>query len=72
MYHLEEQSISTAIQYKKCAQILVSSVNKIPIQYAFGNTTESYTVKCEHGIKYAKKLSEYHAEQASLKTTITN
>ena len=28
MYHLEERSASTAIPYKKCAQIFVSSVKK--------------------------------------------
>ena len=41
---LEERSVSTAIQYKNCAQILVLSVNKSPIRYAFRNATESYTV----------------------------
>ena len=35
---------STAIQYKKCAQISVSSVNESPNQYAFRNANESYTV----------------------------
>ena len=31
MYHVEERSVSTVIQYKNCAQILVLSVNKSPI-----------------------------------------
>ena len=43
MYHLEKRSVSTAIQYKNCA-LLVLSVNKSPIRYAFRNATESYTV----------------------------
>ena len=44
MYHLEERSASTAIRYKKSAQIFALSVNKSPIRYAFRNATESYTV----------------------------
>ena len=44
MYHLEERRVSTAIQYKKCAQIFVSSVNKNPIRYAICDATNSYTV----------------------------
>ena len=28
MYHKEERNVSTAIQYKKCAQIFIFSVNK--------------------------------------------
>ena len=44
MYNLEERIVLTAIWYKKCAQIFVLSVNKSPIQYAFRNATESYTV----------------------------
>ena len=43
MYHLEERSVSTAIRYKKCAQICLS-VNESPIRYAFRNAAESYTV----------------------------
>ena len=41
---LEERSVSTAIRYENCAQILVLSVNKSPIRYAFCNAAESYTV----------------------------
>ena len=44
MYHLEERSVSTAIRYKKCAQIFVSSVNKNPIRYTIRNATNSYKV----------------------------
>ena len=44
MYHLEEGSVSTAIQYEKCAQIFVSSVNKNPIWYTISDATNSYTV----------------------------
>ena len=49
MYHLDKHSISTAIQYKKYAQIFILSLNKIPMQSGFINTTESYTV-CEHDL----------------------
>ena len=41
---LEKRRISTAIEYKKCAQISVLSVNESPIRYAFRKATESYTV----------------------------
>ena len=44
MYHLEELSVSIAIQYKKCAQIFVSSVNKNPIRYTIRDAPDSYTV----------------------------
>ena len=44
VYDLEQRSVSTVIRNKKCSQIFVLSVNKSPFQYAFSNTTESYTV----------------------------
>ena len=44
MYHLEERSVSAAIQYEKYSQIFVSSVNKNRIRYTIRNTTNSYTV----------------------------
>ena len=44
MYYLEERSLLTAIRYKKCGQIFVSSVNKALSQYAFRNAVESYMV----------------------------
>ena len=40
----EERSVSTAIRYKKCVQIFVSSVNKNPIRYTIRNATNSNTV----------------------------
>ena len=53
LYHLEECSVSTAIRYKKCAQIFISSVNKNPIQYTIHDTIKSYAVKCEHGLSFS-------------------
>ena len=44
MYDLGECSVSAATQYKICAQMLMSSVHKNPIWYAFHNTTESSTI----------------------------
>ena len=52
MYHVEERSVSTAIRYKNCAQILVLIVNKSPIGYAFRSATESYTVQCEPDLRH--------------------
>ena len=50
MYHIEERSVSNAIQYKKCAQLFVVNVNKSPIQHIFREATKSYTVWYEHGL----------------------
>ena len=44
MYHLEEGSISTAIRYKKCAQIFAVDVNKSTIRYIIGDAMKSYTL----------------------------
>ena len=46
MYHLEERSVSTAVQYEKCAQIFVSSVNKTlsDIQFVTLRTAIRYNV----------------------------
>ena len=54
MYHLEERSVSTAIHYKRCAQIFVLSVNKNPIQYTICDATNSYTVQCEHSLSQSQ------------------
>ena len=61
MYHLEEGSVSTAIQYEKCAQIFVSRVNKNPIWYTISDATNSYTVQCEH------RLSDNEYNQIEIK-----
>ena len=59
MYHLEERSVSNTIRYKKCAQILVLSVNKSPLWCTFRNATESYRVECEHGHRDKLKNSDF-------------
>ena len=43
-YRLEERTVSAAMQYKRCAQIFASSVNKNPIRYKIHDATKSYTV----------------------------
>ena len=58
IYHLEERSVSTAIRYKKCAQIFVVDVNKSPIRYIFRDATKSYTV-CSSFRTSQKELTRY-------------
>ena len=55
-YHLEKRSVSTAIRYKKGGQIFVVDGNKSPIRYIFRDATKSYTVWCEHSLKYPNRL----------------